>query len=102
MLTCQRCLEALNFPMDSVSEVVLVRDAAELAALDSDVEGPVDVVVAGPGCDVMSIVEDEAILVLPMSPLHPEGECRAPAEAGESDGWMHPFLALRALQDGRD
>jgi uncharacterized protein len=94
ILICQRCLGELRHRLVSDGEVVLVRDESELKTLDRESDGLADAVVAGPECEVMALVEDEALLSLPVAPVHPEGECRT--------GWIgdagavapSPFAAL--------
>jgi uncharacterized protein len=72
-LTCQRCLADLEWPIDQRTDVLLARDARELAALDS--ESSAEVVLAEGPLDPLTLVEDELVLALPFAPRHPEGVC---------------------------
>ena len=62
-MSCQRCLEPVAVDL---SVLELSGSLQEIEAADDDV----DRVVAGHAMDVASLVEDEAILMLPMVPRH--------------------------------
>ncbi|MCC6610094.1 MAG: DUF177 domain-containing protein [Burkholderiales bacterium] len=93
-LECQRCLEALQVPID-------VRIALELAtsqeAIDA-AEDDVDRVLAARSMPVAGLVEDEVILALPMVPMHER--CTPAAEAGGTTR-PAPFAALAGMLSGR-
>lgn len=72
-LTCQRCLEDFEFPVDQRTSVLLARDERELAALDGDSDA--EVVLAGKPVEPLTLVEDELLLALPFAPRHPEDAC---------------------------
>jgi uncharacterized protein len=76
-LECQRCLGAYRWPVDQRTKMLLARNEAELAALDSDSE--LEVVLAAAPLDPVELVEDELVLAMPFAPRHPDGECRAAA-----------------------
>jgi uncharacterized protein len=70
-LVCQRCLAAMPFEIASESELVLAKDdeaADAIEALIDDEE--IDVIVGNAAFDVISLVEDEALLALPLAPKH--------------------------------
>jgi uncharacterized protein len=73
-LTCQRCLEVFEWPVDRRTSVLLARDERELAALDGDSDA--EVVLAGTPVEPLALVEDELVLALPFAPRHPEDACR--------------------------
>lgn len=73
-LVCQRCLEPFVEPIHSVSVMPVARDEAELSRWESEDE-LLDILVADPRLDVMSLVEDEILLSLPPAPHHGEGQC---------------------------
>ena len=77
-LACQRCLADFEWPIDQATEVLLARDAAELAALDAD--SGLEVVLAQGAVDPLALVEDELVLALPFAPRHPDGECATTAQ----------------------
>lgn len=72
-LTCQRCLDEFEYPVDQRTSVLLARDERELAALDGDSDA--EVVLAGTPVEPLALVEDELVLALPFAPRHPEDAC---------------------------
>jgi uncharacterized protein len=75
-LQCQRCLGVYHWQVDAHSEVLLARDAAEVARLDNESE--LEVVLASAPVDPVELVEDELVLSTPFAPRHPDAECTAP------------------------
>ncbi len=92
-LSCQRCLEALPYRVESESTLVLARREAELEAEAVDAEGP-ERILAGREMPVRDLIEDEVLLAVPIAPRHEECPVRpeADAEKGRS-----PFAGLRGL-----
>lgn len=73
-LTCQRCLGAYREQLDLRNVLPIARNESELARWE--VEDPlVDALVADARLDVVSLVEDEILLSLPVVPRHPDGKC---------------------------
>ena len=71
-LMCQRCLEPFVFDLRSETTVMVAKteeEADEMEEALSD-EDAVEVIVAEGKIDVMDLVEDEALLALPLSPRH--------------------------------
>ncbi|HKE93223.1 MAG TPA: YceD family protein [Povalibacter sp.] len=102
-LTCQRCLRALEFPLEETFQVVLVQDEAELA----EEPGGYEPVLADPArFDLQALAEDQALLALPLVPRHEPGQCnpsgavQVEPEIDES-GTQKPFGNLRDLMRGR-
>jgi uncharacterized protein len=90
---CQRCLAPLELPLATTAELELAGTQAEIDAADDDV----DRVVASQAMDVAALVEDEAILALPMVPMHRQCETGiAPVEPGKRT----PFAELAGLRKG--
>jgi len=99
---CQRCLGPMVVAVDSRFALAFVRGLDEANALPDRYEPawsedglvrPID------------LVEDELILCLPAVPLHPEGECVPPPEAGEVGaipGQASPFAILASLRSKGD
>ncbi len=103
-LVCQRCLEPFGAPVEQRSELLLARDEAELAQLDTD---EAEVLLASAPLDAMTLVEDELLLSLPLAPMHAEAQCpAATAQAAGSGGvgpernTPSPFARLVALKKG--
>jgi uncharacterized protein len=98
-LMCQRCLTPFEFGIDSESVLVLAQDEAgadELeAALDDDA---LEVIAGSRQFNVAELVEDEALLALPVSPRHDicPGQSRQESEpAAGSDKAPSPFSVLK-------
>ncbi len=73
-LTCQRCLEPFRERLELSNILPIARDEAELARWEAE-DPLVDALVADGRLDVVSLVEDEILLSLPVSPRHPDGAC---------------------------
>ena len=71
LLECQRCLERFRQPVDSSSELAIVRTDEEAKQLPPRYEP----LLAGEETDLWEIVGEELALALPVAALHPEGEC---------------------------
>lgn len=100
-LTCQRCLQPYRFDIDSSAILILAQDEAsanEMDALLADEGDEVEVVVGSRAMEVAGLIEDDALLALPLSPRHevcpdPDAIPRAPAEEKIS-----PFSVLKDLK----
>lgn len=91
---CQRCLGALELPVDIDSTLVLARSEEELTAEPLDVEAA-DWVLAGKDMRVGELLEDELLLAVPYAPRHE----RCGEESGRTAGEARtsPFAGLRNL-----
>lgn len=96
-LTCQRCLEPMPWPVQTLSRFVLVASEAELGKVE-DEDPDVTEIVAEPQLDVIQFVEDELILALHMAPTHPQGGCGTQQAGNDAPGKHHPFAGLAALK----
>ncbi len=70
-LTCQRCLEPVDFALASQSVLVLAKteeEADDMEALLAD--DAVDVVAVTKKIDIAELIEDEALLAIPQSIRH--------------------------------
>jgi uncharacterized protein len=96
-LVCQRCLEGLDFRLEAVREFELVPEGTPLGD-PADEDEDSEQLQADAHLDVLALVEDEAILSLPMVPVHDSGQCE-PAAAGDAVKQSRsPFGALSALK----
>ena len=97
-LVCQRCLSPYRQPLASEALLVLARDEADAdeteEALDDD---SIDVIVGSASLDLLQLVEDEALLSLPLSPKHEA--CPGDAPKLESGKPESPFAVLKKLKD---
>jgi uncharacterized protein len=75
-LECQRCLQALAWPVHQRTALVLARDESDMARLDADSDD--EVVLAATPLDPAQLVEDELVLALPYAPRHADGACAPP------------------------
>jgi uncharacterized protein len=101
-LRCQRCLEPLDFVLDSGRDIVLVEGANEFEQ-DEDEDDACDFIPLTARLDLWSLAEEEAILSLPLAPHHEEGLCSPAAAAGSeapaADQRPSAFAALAKLKD---
>lgn len=90
-LTCQRCLGALELPIALSSELELADTQEAIDAANDDV----DRVLATKSMSVAQLVEDEAMLALPMVPVHDRCESGIAHGASAAES---PFAALAHLR----
>jgi len=69
---CSRCLRAVDVPIDSIADYLVVPTEAEAERRD-DPESEIDVLVGARHFDLAEWIEDELILALPPVPFH--GHC---------------------------
>lgn len=97
-LICQRCLTLYVEQLDSVSTIVLAKTEEQADELEERIDDDrIDVIVVSPEQDYLVLLEDEALLALPVSPRHetcPDGlKTEIITEKAES-----PFAALKKLK----
>lgn len=98
-MTCQRCLKQVSVPIDEAFRLVIVGDE------DADPEqfgGYEPVVVDATRLELQWLAEEQALLALPLVPLHEPGECEeapltTPVEEPLAPGKQRPFGNLREL-----
>lgn len=105
LLECQRCNQALEFPLRRNAHFRFVTSEEELNALPLD-DDEVDEVVGSQHMDIAAWIEDEAILSLPLVPRHDDCRPAVPlVGAPEGDDAVekrpNPFAALASLKAGR-
>jgi uncharacterized protein len=94
---CQRCMEPVAVPVDERFQVILAPQER------NDEPGGYEPVIAEPThFDVRWLAEEQALLALPLVPLHAAGECDEaaappPLEQDASPGSQQPFENLRDL-----
>ncbi len=102
VLTCQRCLQPLRFPLQTRFHLALVDAGEDAGPLPDQLEA---VVVDAERVDVLALLEDELLLCLPIAPRHrSEERCVAPTRhegssfsETEVDEKHNPFAVLRDL-----
>jgi uncharacterized protein len=102
-LLCQRCLQPVVVPIDEAFQVVVVGDEA----VDPEQFGSYEPIVTDASrLDLQWLAEEQALLALPLVPLHEPGECveaglesvqEQPAEEPLAPGKQRPFGNLRDL-----
>ena len=93
VLRCQRCLEPMEFEVNTDETLVLAATLAEIHAEPADAHAP-DRVVAGREMALGGLIEDELILALPFAPRHEDCSPAGPDDSAESES---PFAALRGM-----
>ena len=98
-LTCQRCLTPLDFNISSQSILILARDEDEADQLNESLDNDeIDVIVGSKAMQVADLVEDEALLAIPLSARHdvcPDEQITALLNAIEKPS---AFAALKDLK----
>jgi uncharacterized protein len=74
LLICQRCLTPYRQELCVARVFPIARDEAQLEFWERD-DPLLDALIADPELDVLTLVEDEILLSLPVAPRHAEGEC---------------------------
>jgi uncharacterized protein len=93
-LICQRCLRSLAFEVAVETNLLVLTGQAGGETADFD---DLDGIPANAHTDVWSVVEDEVLLAMPISPRHAEGECSQAVKA-VTDSAVSPFAALARLK----
>lgn len=98
VLQCQRCLEALEYPLHVVSTLRVVKGLTQFDDV-GDEDETVDSIPASAEMNVAALIEEEILLNLPISPLHAPEACREQKGAKSVNGERtNPFGALAALK----
>ncbi len=70
-LMCQRCLTPFAFHVESATSLILATDEAKADEIDASMEeDEIEVIVGSKAFDIVTLIEDEALLVIPLSPKH--------------------------------
>jgi len=101
ILECQRCLKPVVIEIHKSSLLGIVNNKDEFEALAKDFE-PLQL-----DEDIISVeelVEDELLLSIPLSPLHPENNCSGKNDLDRinADAKPQPFAVLAALKKKKD
>lgn len=99
VVQCQRCLEAMELPVDLQSGFRLVASERDLGPVEEEPE-EWTAWVADPNLDVEALVEDELLLAMPFAPVHPDTACSprlVSQDLDPPDGG--PFAVLALLKD---
>ncbi|MDB5763491.1 MAG: hypothetical protein JWQ21_2486 [Herminiimonas sp.] len=98
-LRCQRCLAPFAFTIASESILILAKDEASADEIDDLLaDDTIDVIVGSRSLDVIGLIEDEALLALPISPKHATCLDQATADALNNTKADSPFSVLKNLK----
>ncbi len=101
-LTCQRCLTAVDVPVQIDRTFRFVDTEAQ--AEQEDDESPEDVLVQSQDFDMTALIEDEVLMDLPLVPRHDSCPVALKLSAADADFVQetpkpNPFAVLAALKD---
>lgn len=95
-LECQRCMQPMSVPIDTVVKVALIGSEADVARVPAELE---PVLAPGGRISIGELITEELLLTLPIVALHGEGErCAAQLTApGKAQDTHKPFARLADL-----
>lgn len=96
---CQRCLTPFGFDIASESVLILAQDdgsADELEALLADES--LEVIVGSRAFNIVELIEDDALLTIPLSPKHEVCPDQSVPEVPRDAGKVSPFAVLKNLK----
>ncbi|MES2190335.1 MAG: YceD family protein [Pseudomonadota bacterium] len=102
-LTCQRCMAAMQAPLDVDQWYRFV--ATEEIAMAEDDESEEDLLVMEPQFDLTAVLEDELLMALPLVPMHAHCPVAPRLSAGDDEvdaveeEKPNPFAMLAQLKD---
>jgi uncharacterized protein len=101
-LTCQRCMTAVDSPIEVDQWYRFV--ATEEIAMAEDDEAEEDLLVMEPQFDLLAVLEDELIMALPVVPMHEVCPVAVPMHAGDvaadaAPEKPNPFAVLAQLKN---
>ena len=108
-LQCQRCLDVVTIPLNNTLRLALIDDESLIERLDEDAdfivlgesEGTTKGDFSAPAVmDLLSLLEDELLLLMPLSPKHDacEHKHRPAVQVVEAEKKDNPFEVLASLK----
>ncbi|MFC5475149.1 YceD family protein [Paraherbaspirillum soli] len=98
-LMCQRCLTSFAFEISSESVLVLAKNEESADEIDALLDNDeIDVIVGSKALNIAELVEDEALLALPLSPKHPVCPDQSALDALKNVKEVSPFAMLKNLK----
>lgn len=100
VLTCQRCLEPMRWPVEGRGRVIMVAEEEQADRLPGELE---TILAADNRISIRELVEEELLLSMPIAPVHDPGECAASApeapveSAPDAQHRQRPFERLGEL-----
>lgn len=97
-LQCQRCLNAMQWPLEHEFDYVLIRDETQ----EDKVEGNSETLICTENTmDLVWFLEEEILLAMPMIAKH--DNCLPPAHVNEKlPSSEHPFAALKEMMKSKE
>ena len=97
-LVCQRCLAPFGYDIDSSTMLVLGKNDADADEIEEVLDDEsIDVIVGSQSCDIMQLLEDEALLAMPQAPKHEVCPDTKLMDSLKSEK-VSPFAALKSLK----
>ena len=97
-LVCQRCLAPFGYDIDSSTMLVLGKTDADADEIEEILDDEsIDVIVGSHTCDIMQLLEDEALLALPQAPKHEVCPDTKVLDSLKSEK-VSPFATLKSLK----
>ena len=95
-LVCQRCLNPFTLPLSNEINIGLAASSEQLEKLPSHYE---PMLLTTDEVSLLTLIEDEVLLGVPMVPVHPQGDCLAAAQiARHAPDRENPFAVLKQLR----
>jgi uncharacterized protein len=97
-LACQRCLQPMEYEIDSSTMLVLGKDDEEADGMEEVLDDEsIDVIVGSHACDIRQLLEDEALLALPQAPKHEVCPDTGLLDAMKTEK-VSPFAGLKTIK----
>jgi uncharacterized protein len=98
-LRCQRCLAPIAFTIASESVLILANDESSADEIDALLgDDTIDVIVGSKTLDIVGLIEDEALLALPLAPKHVTCPDQVALDALQNVKKDSPFTVLKNLK----
>ncbi len=95
---CQRCLKPFLLEIASESVLILAKDEVDADKIEEMLDDDeIEVIVGSKEMNLLDVIEDEALLALPLSPRH-EICPDASAQEAQKSGKPSPFAVLKGLK----
>ncbi|HTH44918.1 MAG TPA: YceD family protein [Oxalicibacterium sp.] len=98
-LICQRCVKPMDFSFAPESILLIANSEEHADQIEEAIaDESIDVIVGSKAMQVMELVEDEALLALPLSPRHEACPDKAAIEVLDEVKKPSPFAVLKNIK----
>jgi uncharacterized protein len=98
-LRCQRCMTSLEHAIESEQALVLAQNDEQADEIETQLDDDtIDVIVGMKAMNILDLVEDEALLSLPLAPKHDVCPGNAVTEVFSDARKPSPFDVLKGLK----